>query len=109
MIGIATRGYSVGKGPDKLASHRKSGDVDKKLRYNDYMFFREADELQHIENFHNIHEICSGDTSRSNIVPACSPYICIDMLAIARRSIKDTFVLIVSRNRVIACNIVRLC
>ena len=33
VIGIATRGCSVGKGFDELASQRESGDVDKDSRH----------------------------------------------------------------------------
>ena len=40
VIGIATRGWSVGRGFDELASQRESGDVGKELRHNSCVSFR---------------------------------------------------------------------
>ena len=54
-----------------------------------------------------IANVCSCDNSicRQLYCIMCLKY----MLTIAKRSLKDTFVTIVSLNRVIACNIDRLC
>ena len=58
VVGIATRGCSLGNSSDELTLQRDSGDVGNKPH--------------HTESFPNIY-VCVEDTSESTIVPACSP------------------------------------
>ena len=58
IISIVRRGCSVGKGPDELASQRKSGDMGKEPRHNNCVSILEAGVPRHTENVPNMH-VCS--------------------------------------------------
>ena len=68
---IATRGCSVDKGPDELASRRESGDLGKEPRHN-HCRSVEGGKVPSVRWKLSQH-VCSGETSGSTIVPACSP------------------------------------
>ena len=72
VMGIVTQCCLVGKDSDELASQRESGTFGKEPRHNRYVSSSGDGQVSEYWKVSHMY-VCFGDTSRSTIVPACSP------------------------------------